>query len=216
MQFTDLVLTCADPEGLRAFYRERLGLAPAGDAVQAGLTRLAFQPGAAATYHFAFNIPENQLEEARQWLRARVPLVQHEGSEIVDFPNWNAHSVYFFDPAGNIVELIARHNLPNASRRVFGPEAFQEVSEVGLPVPAVAPVVDVLDAQWHQPLWWGNRETFAAVGDEQGLFIVVPEGRTWYMSGGMTAVVQPLEVVAALADGGRLAGVPAAYCLMAN
>ena len=211
MRFTDIVLSCADPAALRAFYRERMGLGAAGDdGVQAGATRLAFKAGPAATYHFAFNIPENQIEPARVWLRERVALVPHQGAEIVDFPNWNAHSLYFYDPAGNIVELFARHNLPNASRRDFGPDGILEVSEVGLPVPRVSPAVAALET-WGEPLWWGNRERFAAVGDEQGLFILVPAGRVWFMTEDMGASVQPLTVTVAKPATGPVSGLPGPY-----
>src|SRR5437870_2003547 len=34
----------------------------------------------------------------------------------------------------------------------------------------------------REKLWWGNEETFAAVGDENGLLIVVPTSRNWFPS----------------------------------
>lgn len=212
MRFRAIELQTDDPAGLAAFYHAVLGLPAAGaHAVQAGETRLSFASSGPATYHFAFNIPENRIHEAAAWLRERVELVKHPGGEVVDFKAWNAHSVYFFDPAGNIVELIARHNLPNATQAPFGPEQFLGVSEMGLPVPEVAPVVDALAAQLGAPLWSGNRESFAAVGGEDGLLIVVPEGRVWYMTEDLHAALHPLGVTIAAEGPGAVAGLPAGY-----
>lgn len=212
MRFREIQLTTADPTGLTAFYQDVIGLPPAGThAVQAGATRIGFVAGEPATYHFAFNIPENRITEAAAWLRERVPLVPYQGEEIVDFRAWNAHSIYFFDPAGNIVELIARHRLPNATSAPFGPEHFLSVSEMGLPVPAVAPVVEALAEHPGVPLWSGNRENFAAVGDEEGLFIVVPEGRVWLMTEDLHAGLYPLAVTIASSPAGTVAGLPSGY-----
>jgi catechol-2,3-dioxygenase len=38
--------------------------------------------------------------------------------EVVDYSHWNAHSIFFLDPAGTVVEYIARHDLKNADQRV--------------------------------------------------------------------------------------------------
>ena len=66
-------------------------------------------------YHFAINIPSNKIEEAKDWLSNKVKLLWMEDykDDIADFVNWHAKSVYFYDPAGNIVELIARFDLDN-------------------------------------------------------------------------------------------------------
>ena len=55
-------------------------------------------------YHYAFNIPENKIEAARQWQKQRTPLIRRGKSEIVHFSGINVHSVYFTAPAGNIVD----------------------------------------------------------------------------------------------------------------
>jgi catechol-2,3-dioxygenase len=100
----------------RAFYVETFALTLLTDdqesfAVQVGHTRLVFAQASPATsapwYHFAFNIPENLLAEAKRWLSQRTRLLPIDDSDEVYFEEWNAHACYFHDPAGNIVEFIA-------------------------------------------------------------------------------------------------------------
>src|SRR5439155_2935079 len=109
---------------------------------------------------------------------------------------WHAHSVYFLDAAENVLELIARHDLPNASDEPFGPASLLEVSEVGLPVRDVDEAVAFIERELRQPLFSGDREHFAALGDHRGLFILVPLGRPWFPTDKPTALA-PLAVTIA-------------------
>jgi catechol-2,3-dioxygenase len=133
-----------------------------------GATRLRFAGGPPVCSHFAINVPPQRFEEAVDWARERAELVEED----VPFDAWRARSAYFFDPAGNIVELIARERAP-------GEDLFLEISEVGLPVEDVGAAVDALESELGLPYFSGNRRDFAAVGDDRGLFIVVPVGRPW-------------------------------------
>jgi catechol 2,3-dioxygenase-like lactoylglutathione lyase family enzyme len=181
------VLTAA-PEAQRAFYGEALGL-PIEDGSDgrftavAGGTRITFAPVAdrAPIAHLAFNVPENRIEAGRDWVAERTPVLPLPGDlgEIMDFSFWNAHALYFDDAEGNVLELIARHNLPNASDDAFGPGSLLEVSEVGCQSPDVGVVASWLEEELGLPFFSGDRENFAAVGDERGVFILVPEGRPW-------------------------------------
>src|SRR5438874_2421410 len=85
--------------------------------VKVGQTDLVFTEASTAEpfYHFAINIPANKIDEARNWLANKVKLLWIEDykNDIADFINWHAKSVYFYDPAGNILELIARFDLGN-------------------------------------------------------------------------------------------------------
>jgi hypothetical protein len=133
-----------------------------------GATRLRFGSGPPVCSHFAINVPPQRFEEAVEWARERAELVEDD----VPFEAWRARSAYFFDSGGNIVELIARERAP-------GEELFLEISEVGLPVGDVGAAVDWLESELGLPYFSGNRRDFAAVGDDRGLFIVVPVGRPW-------------------------------------
>jgi catechol-2,3-dioxygenase len=157
VRIRELVLPAAVPEEPAAFH---------GPAY--GASRIRFEPGPSVCSHFAVNVPPQRFEEAVEWARDRVELVDPD----VPFPAWRARSAYFFDPAGNIVELIARELAP-------GEELFLEISEVGLPVADVGAAVEWLEAELGLPHFSGNRRDFSAVGDDRGLFIVVPVGRPW-------------------------------------
>jgi catechol-2,3-dioxygenase len=157
VRILEVVLPAPDPEALAAFH---------GPAY--GSSRIRFEPGPEVCSHFAVNVPPQRFEEAVDWARERVELVDDD----VPFPAWRARSAYFFDPGGNIVELIARERAP-------GEDLFLEISEVGLPVADVGSAVDWLEGELGLPHFSGNRRDFSAVGDDRGLFIVVPVGRPW-------------------------------------
>src|SRR6266851_6007468 len=106
--------------------------------IQAGSTLLTFEQtedkDSRPFYHFAFNIPENMLPKAKVWLTKRTPLITRGTEDEYHFREWNAHAVYFWDPAENIVEFIARHNLANAKEGEFKSEDVLSASEIGLVV----------------------------------------------------------------------------------
>lgn len=133
-------------------------------------------------YHFAFNIPENSLNSARKWLKLRTRLIKspEDGKEEFDFQLWNAHSVFFYDPAGNILEFIARHNLKNSTDGEFTERNILNISEIGVPVKSVSEFSGLLKETYGIPYFSGDNETFSAMGNDNGLFIIVKKGRKWY------------------------------------
>jgi hypothetical protein len=186
------LVTSAALSAMKEFYGTALGLPIAAEGsrlvVTAGTSRLSFtrDPNAVDPfYHFAFNIPENQIVEARAWQLRRGPLLPIPDRlrdprfppDVVDYRHWNAHSIFFLDPGGNVVEYIARHDLRNASPRPFGPSAILCASEIGLIVDDVpATASRVRQATGFETYRGGSRE-FEAVGDEEGLLLVMKRGR---------------------------------------
>jgi catechol-2,3-dioxygenase len=166
-------------------------------------------------YHVAFNVPENQFAEAKLWLAARAPLIRdHAGREEFHFAGWKAHAVYCYDPAGNIIELIARHTLSNATDQPFTAASLLEISEIGLAVADVPAMVARLQAELGAAVYAGaGSADFTAVGDEHGLLIVVRQGRVWFATSadsGGAAETLPLSVTLTDAAGRRrtLSGPP--------
>lgn len=189
MKILELRLTTPNPGGQAAFYSGVLGLpasvAPSAAAeIVIGSTRLVFSPisagGANPVYHFAFNIPPSKLAEAKGWLSSRVPLLEKDGADEFRFEDWNADAIYFRDPAGNIAELIARHNLPDDTPGPFAPSDLLCVSEMGLVALDVPALVRALRGELGLPAWLEESDTFSTLGDERGLLIVVQKGRPWF------------------------------------
>lgn len=187
MQIGRVTLASRNLEAQRHFYGEVLGLpstmTPEGALqVLVGSSQLLFRLDESVQpfYHIAFNIPTNQIEAAVAWADGRFELLPSGGQVISHSTSWNSDGYYFYDPDGNIMELIARHTLANATEAPFGPEQILCVSEVGLPVADVPGTVDLFAAKLALPEYDCNRVSFNAMGDEQGLFIVVIEGRNWF------------------------------------
>jgi len=172
----------------KQFYTRTLGLlllSETNDSITmgAGTSRLVFlhaNPDTKPFYHFAFNIPENKFAQAKAWLLERCCLLEKNGIDEFHFAYKNAHALYFLDVAGNILEFIARHDLPNASTEPFGTAALLYISEIGLVVDNVPTAVDFLRTSLGMEVYRAESDTFTTVGDEYGLFIVVKRGRQWF------------------------------------
>ncbi|MGI0150096.1 MAG: VOC family protein [Thermoplasmata archaeon] len=188
------LLTSAPLAKMKEFYHQSLGL-PVLDERQerltigAGETRLAFVKAGPDIekpfYHFAFNIPENKLLAARTWQLERTPLLPIPArlrdpaypDDVVDFYHWNAHSVFFLDPGGNVAEYIARHDLKNGTPGSFGSQDILYASEIGLIVDDVPATASKLKEVVGLDQYRGGDNQFTAIGDEQGLLLVMKRGR---------------------------------------
>ena len=173
---------------------ELLGETPEHFTVRAGRGLLQFDgfEGKGGAYHFAFNIPANKLAEAKAWLLERVELLEEGGQNQFFSESWNAEQVYFLDADGNILEFIARHELPHASSEPFGSEHILNVSEIGWVVPEVAATLAAFKRLGLTPYRKAGQK-FAAVGDAYGLLIVAQTNRPWFPTK-IKAGVAPLEL----------------------
>lgn len=191
----DLRLVSAVPLAqMKEFYQGVLGLqlldyTPDRLTIGAGQTRLTFLKPAADSgnpfYHFAFNIPENKVLTAHQWQKKRTPLLpipetlrdRNYPDDVVNYSHWNAHSIFFFDPCGNVVEYIARHDLRNAAPGDFGSRDILYASEIAFVVDNVAATAAKLKEIAGLGQYRGASDQFAALGDENGLLLVMKRGR---------------------------------------
>ena len=201
VEFLELELHSHRIEEQHTFYRDTLGLDTAleGDSlvVRAGASRLRFVPsadGSEPMYHFAFMIPENKLERAIEWMKGRSPLQPNtrDGGVVFHFRRWNAHSVYFFDPAGHLAEFIAHHELPTSAPGAFSPRDILYACEIGLVTPEMDPLLDALEGRLGLTPLFDPSPGFAPVGDRHGLFICVQEQRIWLASD-LRAQIYPVE-----------------------
>ncbi len=186
MRIVHLTLPVSDVAQVAAYFRDTLQLPVADGVVQIGWTRIQLR--AAGTdpvggVHLAFNVPANRFAAATDWLLARAPLQRNAtGQAHFTFGDaWASESIYFEGPDGLILELIGRRRLPASDRE--GPFQGGEltcVSEVGLPTADVAQLQARAEAAFGlQPLSPPTPH-FAALGDDEGLLIVVDATRTWF------------------------------------
>ncbi|QKY20825.1 VOC family protein [Halolamina sp. CBA1230] len=205
MRLRHVTLSTADPDALRPFYAETLGL-PVSDTVEGfvvavGASAMEFRRASAGetpTYHVAFSVPGDSGDAAAAWLDARADLLADDGRTQFRYEYLDATAVYAADPAGNVLELLARGGRagPNEGDG-FGPDSLLDIGEIGVVVDdvptAAAALADVFDVDGSPD------DEFAYLDDEDGAFVLAAPGRDWFPTA-QPAVPAPLTVVAA---GGR-------------
>jgi catechol-2,3-dioxygenase len=189
MKIISLEIETSQLETLKDFYTRVMALPMLSEdeqhvRIQAGFSTITFRQASdrpAGPYHFAFNIPHNKVREATDWLRERVAFLYAPGAvtPVVHHARWEAYALYFYDTDFNILELIA-HKAAPATAAPFGPEQILGLAEVGLPVSDVPGFSQQLREQLKLNRWKSATEYFEAVGDEEGMFIVVQEQRPWF------------------------------------
>ena len=188
------LLTATPLAEMKDFYHRALGLPVLSErsgelTVGAGATRLTFvtaEPAAGRPfYHVAFNVPENKILAARGWQLQRTRLIPPDSNlrdpdyppDVVAFRHWNAHSLFFWDPAGNLLEHIARHDLDNGAPGPFTTGDILYASEIAFVVDDVPAATSQMKEALGLPQYWPSSRAFAALGDEHGLLLVFRRGR---------------------------------------
>ncbi len=186
MRILHIALPVSDVAQVGTYFNNVLQLPVNGDSVQIGWTRLQLRAAGSdpvGGVHLAFNVPANRFVAATEWLLARAPLQTNaKGEAHFTFGDaWASESIYFEGPDGLILELIGRRRLP-ASERV-GPFHGSEltcVSEVGLPTADVPALHARAEAALALRPLSPPTPHFAALGDDEGLLIVVDPTRAWF------------------------------------
>lgn len=162
--------------------------------IQVGNSSLTFlQSDEPATYHFAFNIPGNQVQLAKKWLDGRAPLNLENGKSEIYYENFDADAIYFDDPAGNVVEYIGRRN--QKTYNDFTTPSVLDISEISITTTFVKDSAKKLDVfgihsrnnNLIEP------ESLNFLGEEDTYIILVPPNRRWYFSDKMS-ITCPLEI----------------------
>lgn len=140
------------------------------------------------------------IHQALDFLKDReIFLFENEQQQLIDFPDWNAKSIYFKDADGNILEFIARYNLASEkSHHPFTVADVKNISEAGTPVDDTTAFIEILKQHTAIDVWKYYGPDFVPVGDEYGLFIVVRQPRDWFPTN-ISATQLPLELTIAQA-----------------
>ncbi len=173
-----------------SFYSEILGLNIAAKTENsisflAGKSTLTFikSDNLDPKYHFAFNIPNNKLDEAIIWANSKLNLIENDITGIVsNFESWNASSIYFYDNNQNIVEFIVRFDLDNSTDENFSISSIISISEIGIIVDSPMQLANKLIESNHLDFFEKSNksETFVALGNDNGLIIIAQKNRIWF------------------------------------
>ncbi len=190
MKILEIEIQTDNIKETETFYSEILGLQLVNKnqnsiSFKAGQSKLTFikSDNINPKYHFAFNIPNNKLEEAILWAKSRLSLIENDENGIIaNFESWNANAIYFYDNNNNIVEFIARFDLENSTEKPFDISVIESISEIGIVTDKPLDLAETLIESYN--LVYFNKSTksekFAALGNDNGLFIIVETNRKWY------------------------------------
>ena len=197
-EIRQLVLAGRNPDANFHFWTQELGLdftlSNNGTfGVQLGTSRLIFNPSPTfivPRYHFAINIPSNQIENALEWLinkdgkfpdgpknPVKIWTDSESGPQIIRRDLYNAHSIYFSDPAGNVIELVARHDLNNAQPGPFNKSMFLNISEVSVVTKDIRKAAQLLESNFGVKEIEGSTSSFKPVGGLNGYLVLIVPGR---------------------------------------
>src|SRR5690606_23819413 len=179
MKIKELTLYTNQLEAQKDFFETTLGFAIHKEDddvfwIQVGWTKFCFKRSHETyQYHYCFLIPGNKLQEALEWVESNVKIIETEGNEkVVFFDTWNAHSFYFYDAVGNVVECIVRHDLQNDSDKPFSTADFLCINEIGLGTNDIIKTNQQLEDYLGTRFWKGDTKRFAANGSQEGLFLL--------------------------------------------
>lgn len=194
-----------------ARFYERLGcsveIVDATVRIVVGSSLVVFRelPEMTGALHLAMTIPTGTFEAAKAWIAGLTTVLgTDDQDEFEGPPNWNSRSVYFEGPDQQLLELIERRDLESGARRAgdgsgtgTGTGAvvpLVSVSEVGVPVPDVLGAVEALRRAGLEPYANPPGESFAAVGDVDGLVILVSPDRRWFPTGDRSPSSAPVVI----------------------
>ncbi|MBT4776007.1 MAG: glyoxalase [Crocinitomicaceae bacterium] len=191
MKIIELTLYTNEISNQLKFYSSILGFkiieeSTSSFSVQVGHSKLTFKESEKSfIYHYCFLIPSNKLNESIEWLNKRVAIISYENGRVIEpaSKEWNADSVYFLDPAGNILEFIVRYDLNNFNHsKSFDLSQILCVNEIGMPSKNLKKINRILVKKLGSKLWTGNLERFGANGTQDGLFLLVNYNtkRNWF------------------------------------
>lgn len=182
MKIQQLKVKTANFEDQLEFYKANLGLEISNKTdnkfiVKIGYSNLEFHRcEKSVPYHIAFHMGANQENQALEWLKDRVSILRDDGKEIVDFPAWNAASIYFYDTDKNIIEFISRKNRFEG-KAGFSGKSLLGIAEIGLSTDMLAENFRFLNQYLKLEIYFGSPEVFCAIGDDEGLLIAVDKDK---------------------------------------
>ncbi|TBW26748.1 VOC family protein [Gramella sp. KN1008] len=179
MKITKLTIYSDNIKEQLKFYRDELNFevrnySEKSFEIVAGYSVLRFQYKENATpYHIAFHIPDRQEHEALAWIENKMSALRHNKEKIIDFSNWQAMSVYFYDCDKNIMEFISRRDFSKPKSAIFDPSNIVGIAEIGLVTDNVKEKFEQVNLECGLHRFDGDYERFCAIGEPSGLLITI-------------------------------------------
>jgi len=187
MKIKEVILFTNNIQKQKQFYKIVLEFEQIEDSLEkisfkAGTSVLSFQyKEDIKPSHLAFNIPSNAIYDALIWLRKRTEVLDCEGKKIADFSNWKAKAIYFYDADNNIIEFIARERIDKESDFAFTARTILSISEMAIATDNIEVIYDSINKIRPIPIFDGDFNRFCALGNDEGLFILVDKNKKkWY------------------------------------
>jgi len=187
MKINQLVIYSSNIEAQLKFYRDQLGFEVqkvSNDSfeLKLGYSVLKIEYKEKATpYHIALHIPDRQEKEALAWLDGKRAVLKFKDDEIIDFSNWQAMSVYFYDEDQNIMEFISRRNFSKPESAIFDASNIVGIAEVGMATNDLPQKFEKMKRDCGLDKFDGDLEKFCAVGEASGLIITIDKNKKdWF------------------------------------
>ena len=187
MKIKEVILFTSNIQKQKQFYKTVLGFEQIEDSrerisFKAGTSILSFQYKENVNpSHLAFNIPSNAIYDALTWLGKRTEVLDCESEKIADFSNWKAKAIYFYDADNNIMEFIARERIVVESDVAFVPRLILSISEMAIATDNIERIYNSINQIKPIPIFDGDFNRFCALGNDEGLFIIVDKNKKkWY------------------------------------
>jgi catechol 2,3-dioxygenase-like lactoylglutathione lyase family enzyme len=202
MKIYQLYLKCFHLEAMKRFYTEVLDMKLVSEsdqhfAVSAGTSKIYFELDVVVPYyHVCFRTGSDYFDEMFNRLAEKKLLLPDEEGRYSMF--WEGKQAYFYDPDGNILEILERpfqwgENQPE--------KGWYDVGEIGMPVKQIGEMQSTL-SQVVPTQIQKESDTFAFYGDCKGVFVLVKEGRHWYPTE-RKATIHPIIAVVSGEKEGR-------------
>ncbi|PHK49960.1 hypothetical protein [Staphylococcus edaphicus] len=199
MKFESITLFTSELDETLQFYEEILECPVTvinQDAfiVKIGETQLQFRKSdevAQPYYHFAIDIPYNHFYKMKEHYQNILFLLMEDGQHTAYFESFVAHALYFNDPSGNIVELIAR-----VSNITDEPE-FTRISEIGFVCNETNAIYQALSdykiATFEHAHFEPCALNFLGDANDESYILLIPEDRRWLFSD-KHSIAYPIEI----------------------
>ena len=160
---------------------------PSENALRSSKPYAAIEFGYYASLSSAKDLPqfEKKIEQAIIFLEKKgIELLKREGEKIIYFgtkENHTGRAIYFFDEDGNIAEFIERESLNFENEDKFSIKQIIKINEIGIsvddPMEVSRKLINLFKI--HLIDLHHLNDAFCWVGDFNGVFIVVKNGRNW-------------------------------------